>query len=94
MPQAIFCDFYGTLVHENGPQSIEVVKRVLKNSAAESANDVLAFWGQSFTRLMQEFAGERSCSQIDLARISFQETIDHFEAEETIDEFVDLMVEF
>ncbi|MEG0505116.1 MAG: hypothetical protein RR547_10775, partial [Raoultibacter sp.] len=26
MPKAIFCDFYGTLVRENGPQYREVVK--------------------------------------------------------------------
>ena len=41
MKKAIFCDFYGTLVHENGPISLEVVGRVAESCGA-APEDVVA----------------------------------------------------
>lgn len=92
MPKAVFCDFYGTLVHENGPHSLEVIKRVLKAGNAENIDDVVSYWHRSFGRLMDEYSGEKYLPQLDLARMSFQEAIDRFEANEDPNELTDLMV--
>lgn len=32
MIKAVFMDYYGTVVHENGPITMEVVKRIYRNS--------------------------------------------------------------
>ncbi|MEG0376084.1 MAG: HAD family hydrolase, partial [Raoultibacter sp.] len=77
-----------------GPQYREVVKRVLKSGTAESANEVVAFWHRAFVRLMDEYSGEQYRPQRELARMSFQQTIERFQAQADPDELTDLMVEY
>lgn len=43
MLKAIFMDYYGTVAHENGPIAMEVVKRIYKNSGAQSPEDVFSY---------------------------------------------------
>ncbi len=93
MVKAVFCDFYGTLVHENGPNSYEVIKRVFESGTAKSADEVVMFWNRSFHRLMNEFSGPDWRPQYELAVESFEETIARFEADEDARELCDLMVE-
>lgn len=93
MVKAVFCDFHGTLVHENGPKSYEAVKRLLESGTAGSVDEVVMFWHRSFSRLMSEFSGPNWRPQYELALETLEETIVRFEADEDAGELCDLMVE-
>lgn len=93
MVKAVFCDFYGTLVHENGPKSYEVINRVFESGNAERAEDIVRYWHRSFHRLVDEFSGDAYRPQYELALKSFEETVERFDADEDPAELCDLMVE-
>ena len=92
MKKAIFCDFYGTLVHENGPISLEVVGRVAESCGA-APEDVVAFWWERFGALSARCCGVDFRTRYDIAVESFQETVERFGSPEDPRALTDRMVE-
>ncbi len=80
--KGVFCDFYGTLVHENGPISYEVVGRLYKSSQASSPEELVGFWWERFRQLMEEACGEHYRQQRELSLESFADTVKQFSSGE------------
>lgn len=93
MIKAIFCDFYGTVVYENGPKSFEVVKRIYKNSNAQSPEDAVKYWWNDLRKRMDTFCGDNWKPQSILALESFEATLAHFNCSEDPAELLNMMKE-
>lgn len=93
MIKAVFCDFYGTVVHENGPISFEVVKRIYKNSNAQSPEEAVKYWWNDLRKRMDKFCGDKWKSQAVLALESFEATLTHFNSSEDPIELLNMMNE-
>lgn len=93
MIRGLFCDFYGTVVHENGPRSYEVIKRVFKNGNAESPEQVVEAWWKSFGKLLSESHGDNYRTQYEAAYECFEKLLKHFQAQDDPKELCDMMVE-
>jgi HAD superfamily hydrolase (TIGR01549 family) len=91
--KAVFCDFYGTVVHENGPISFEVIKRIFKNSNAGSPEEIIHYWMSSFRKLQDEACGSAYRMQKDLALDNTEELVRHFNCTENPRELRDMMIE-
>lgn len=91
--KGIFCDFYGTLVYENGPKSWEVVERMYKNSNAKSREELLSFWWKSYNNKLINYVGENFKKQVDISLESFTETVKYFDSSEDPKSLNKLMIE-
>lgn len=93
MIKAVFMDYYGTVVHENGPITMEVVKRIYRNSTASSPQEVFGFWWKSFKKKLDESNGEDFRTQHDVALDAFEETLEYFRSPEHAGELLARMEE-
>lgn len=78
MKQAIFLDFYGTLVHEDGPIASEVVQAVCTGGAQPDPRAVYRYWWQCFSALIERSNRAGFVTQYALADAAFVETVSHF----------------
>lgn len=93
MLKAIFMDYYGTVTHENGPIAVDVVKRIYKNSDAESPEEIFRCWWKIFKEKLSEANGEKFRSQHDVALDSFREVLERFHSTEDAQELLGRMEE-
>lgn len=93
MIKAVFSDFYGTAVYENGPSSYEVIKRVYQNSRAASPEEVVSVWWNRFRQKTDTANGTAYRRQSELARESFTEVLEHFHGTEDVDQLCSKMEE-
>lgn len=82
MIKAIFMDYYGTVVHENGPIAMEVVKRIYKNSNAESPEEVFRYWWKTYKEKLACANGADFRTQHEVALDNFKELLMHFHSSE------------
>lgn len=91
MIKAIFVDFYGTIVHEDG----EVIKRITdiiySTGKAENKGEIDAFWWNDFQQMFLHSEGDTFETQRDLERKSLQHTLERFQCPASADELSDLM---
>lgn len=78
MKQAIFLDFYGTLVHEDGPIASEVVQAVCAGGASCDPRAVYRYWWQCFSALTAQSNRTGFVTQYALADAAFVQTVSHF----------------
>ena len=82
MYKAIFMDFYGTIVYEDG----EVVKRIsqmiYETGNAQSASQVDVYWWKRFKTLFENSYGETFKTQRELETQSLMDTRAHFGSSE------------
>ncbi len=85
MMQAVFLDFYGTVVHEDG----EIVQRISQEIAdtgwAASASEVGAYWWAAFQTAFLSACGDNYVSQRELEIRSLADTIRHFGSSANVD---------
>lgn len=93
MIKAVFMDYYGTVVYENGPIAMEVVKDIYENSNAESIEDVFRYWWKTYRKKLAEANGEYFRTQHDVALENFQELLKHFQCPGNPKELLDRMEE-
>ncbi|MCQ5202432.1 HAD-IA family hydrolase [Mordavella massiliensis] len=93
MIKAIFMDYYGTVTFENGPISMEVVKRVYKSSSADSPEEVFRCWWKKYKQKLEEYNGENFRTQHDVALDCFKELLEEFSSGENPDELLARMEE-
>ena len=86
-------DYYGTVVYENGPISIEVVKRIYKSSNAQSPEEVFRYWWKSFREKLGEANGETFRTQHEVALENFRDLLKHFHSSESPEELLARMEE-
>lgn len=93
MIKAIFMDYYGTMVYENGPISIEVVKRIYKNSNASSPEEVFRYWWETYKERLNKANGDNFRSQHDVALENFKGLLEHFHSSEDPEKLLERMEE-
>lgn len=93
MIKAIFMDYYGTVTHENGPITVEVIKRIYKNSKANSPEEVFRYWWKTYKEKLADANGEKFRTQHDVALENFKELLEHFQSPEDSQELLERMEE-
>lgn len=92
MIKALFMDFYGTVVSDNGPFSYEVIKRVYKSGTAQSPDEVVAYWWKEFKIKTDQSFGENYRTQYELVMETFEEMLKHFNSNENVKELCNMMI--
>ena len=82
MVKAIFVDFYGTIVFEDGENVAKISNRIYETGKAESASQVGGYWWDVFKTLFENSYGENFHTQRDLETQSLTDTITHFSSSE------------
>lgn len=93
MLRAIFMDYYGTVVQENGPIAMEIVKRIYKNSSAQSPEDVFSYWWKTFKEKLTYANGENFRTQHEVALDNFRDLLEHFQSPEEPEKLLERMEE-
>jgi hypothetical protein len=91
MIKAIFIDFYGTIVHEDGEIIKAISERIFQTSKAGSMADVGAYWWNIFQLLFMKASGDSYQTQRVLEMESLSQTIKHFKSSEDVFELSQLM---
>ncbi|HEY31676.1 MAG TPA: HAD family hydrolase [Dehalococcoidia bacterium] len=81
-PRAILLDFYGTVVEEDESHIDRICEEVSKAShLGVEASDIASLWNYLFFEMCDQSLGASFRLQKDLAMISLQRVLDHFEAD-------------
>lgn len=78
MIEAIFIDFYGTVVFEDGENVAKISQIIYETGKAESVGEIGNYWWKRFKTLFENAYGERFKTQRELEMQSLRETIDFF----------------
>ena len=78
--RAIFCDFYGTLVFEDGEIIGATARRILQSGHADGIEEICAFWWERFSALFTGSYGAGFRTQRDLELQALRETVERFGA--------------
>lgn len=80
MKKAIFLDFYGTVVFEDG-ESIEKISKIIQATGeVKDISEVGAYWWNEFYDLFVNAYGENFRKQRDIELQSLAKTIEHFKS--------------
>ncbi len=91
MLKAIFLDFYGTVVHEDGEVIRKISKRIMETGKTEKLGDIGAYWWNSFQKLFLNSYGDTFETQRKLEKKSLLDTIEYFGSTEDVDELSEFM---
>lgn len=80
MIQAVFCDFYGTLVHEDGEMIDAICQEIMATGAGENSNQIARYWWETFQTACQNSYGTSFQTQRALEQASLEQTIRHFKS--------------
>lgn len=94
MVKALFVDFYGTIVFEDGENVAKISDRIYETGKAESASQVGSYWWDVFKTLFENSYGESFRTQRDLETQSLIDTIGHFGSSEDGIKLSDEMFEY
>lgn len=83
MIKAVFIDFYGTLVHEDGEIIKSITERVSAQSGASPAQ-IGGYWWNEFESLFAASYGDSFRPQRVLEKISLIKTLAHFRSSESM----------
>ncbi|MHB8127379.1 MAG: HAD family hydrolase [Mobilitalea sp.] len=93
MVKAVFLDFYGTVVHEDGVVINEVSERIYQTGNANNKSQIGAFWWNEFQNMFTNSYGQSFRSQRELEYQSLVNTIQHFQSTENANEISNYMFE-
>lgn len=94
MLKAVFADFCGTIVYEDGP-TIEVIsKRIQQTGKVENISDIGVYWWNEFQQLFMNSYGESFRTQRVLEHESLAKTVEHFKSTENPHELSSYMFEY
>lgn len=91
MVKAVFLDFYGTVVHEDGEVVTEISKRIMDTGVANNIHEVGSYWYKSFLSFLANSYGGTFETQREIERKSLSNTIQHFKSSENADALCDYM---
>ena len=93
MIKALFVDFYGTVVHEDGAV-IKVITQMIKDTGDGSdTSEIGSFWWNDFQTMFFNSFGEGFETQRNLERKSLEHTIDRFHSSADVIKLSDMMFE-
>lgn len=78
MVQAVFIDFYGTVVYEDGAVIKEVTREISETGNKENPADIGAYWWKEFQSAFTASFGESFRLQRELELESLEKTISRF----------------
>ena len=78
MINAVFCDFHGTIVHDDDEPLGIILKKMMESGTAASRQDIEAFWLQSYSALVSTSFGDNFKLAREMFSLSIQETITNF----------------
>ena len=78
MVQAVFCDFYGTLVHEDGEVINTICQEIMRTGRAENTRQIAGYWWDIFQEACRLSCGDAFQTQRQLERTSLDQTIRAF----------------
>lgn len=78
MVEAIFLDFYGTVVFEDGEKVAKISRILYETGNAESVGEIDNYWWNRFKALFESAYGDNFRTQRDLEIQSLKDTIEHF----------------
>ena len=91
MIKAVFIDFYGTLVHEDGEVIKRVSQEIFDTGKVKDKSEIGAYWWNEFQTAFNSAYGDSFKTQRELEYQSLSKTIQHFESSADVAVLSDLM---
>ncbi len=91
MVKAVFLDFYGTLVHEDGEVIKQVTQIIFDTGVVQNYSDIGAYWWKELQELFTNAHGNSFVTQRELEIRSLQKTIEHFNSTADAAELSEMM---
>ena len=91
--QALFVDFYGTIVHEDGEVIKKITDIIQKTGVAEYKSEIDSFWWKDFQTMFQNSYGDTFETQRALEEKSLVHTLAKFQSTADAKELSNLMFE-
>ena len=82
MVKAVFADFYGTIVFEDGENVSKISNRIYETGNAQSVSEIGSYWWNRFQKLFENAYGENFRTQRELETQSLIDMIEHFGSSE------------
>ena len=82
MVKAVFADFYGTIVFEDGENVSKISNRIYETGNEQSVSEIGSYWWNRFQKLFENAYGENFRTQRELETQSLIDTIEHFGSSE------------
>ncbi|MBP3609958.1 MAG: HAD family hydrolase [Lachnospiraceae bacterium] len=80
MKKAIFLDFYGTVVFEDGENIRKISQIIFDTGEVDEISEIGAYWWDEFYRMFVNAYGENFRTQRDIELQSLTKTIEHFKS--------------
>lgn len=91
--KALFADFYGTLVHEDGEVIKKITDIIRKTGVVEDKSEIDSFWWKDFQTMFQNSYGDTFETQRALEEKSLEHTLVKFQSTANAKELSNLMFE-
>ena len=89
--KALFVDFYGTIVHEDGEVIKKITKIICDTGKVEDPSEVGTFWWKDFQSMFLDSYGDTFETQRALEERSIRHTLEHFGSDADAKELSDMM---
>lgn len=86
MIKAIFIDFYGTVVHEDGKIIADIAQKMLHTGTARSRSEITEFWWKNFQNILSHSHGDTFKTQREIEYEALEKTVVHFQSSINIKE--------
>ncbi len=93
MVKAVFLDFYGTVVHEDGDVIDKITRIIMSTGQASDRAQIGAFWWQEFQTLYMNSYGDTFETQRELEYRSLKRTLQEFGSDANAGELGGMMFE-
>lgn len=93
MKKAIFIDFYGTVVHEDGAVIKKITKEIYETGQVVDKSEIGTFWWKEFQTLFNDSHGDTFRTQRDLEIQLLQNAIQYFHSTADVLQLSNLMFE-
>lgn len=80
MKEAIFLDFYGTVVHEDGENVRKISQIIFNTGNASNTSEIGTFWWNEFYTSFVNAYGENFRTQREIEYQSIVKTVEHFKS--------------
>ena len=90
--KAIFIDFYGTVVHEDGAVILQVSQEIFDTGKVENISEIDPYWWNEFQTAFNNAYGDNFQTQRELEYQSLYKTIEHFNSTADAEALSNLMI--
>lgn len=94
MLQAVFIDFYGTVVYEDGEVIQKVSQEIFETGIVENRSDIGVYWWNEFQSSFLAAYGENFKTQREIEYQSLAKTIQHFQSTADVVKLSNMMFEY